>query len=581
MKNKQSEFFFIFAIVAAIYLITSADVANYNQLIVPRGDPFTYTNSWLNIVNVYKTDYFHHLFEAFFKPSSWYMFQTQIITLLSPILSPDPVSIALVNFVVVFFSCLVIHASVSALRPSSVLPWATVCLFLLMPWHYGLVRAISLYALQLDTAYINLLFAMCFLCVVSVESGQTKFRILLGITAGLAVWSRSNAPVMIFTCVGAIATTWILSGRKSFKEVFLALAGPFLIFAVMAGFYYAHFIRVVLSYYAPLREMASNERMSLDFLLNAIKTVPGTFIVGEGQSLMAISFFSYASHFIIVITIIFTLLGLRKKKADISDLLLLSGSAVYGSVLFVFFVLFHTKDSFFYQPYAPLLIGLFIVLVGYLFKILQKTNKYFEQVQSSKYIKLAVFFFVIISAYTVNSYGTRIPNTAGADNAKFVSMVANNPETYIGSGRVAFLWYAMYNTPIFSYYRKLYGNSDIEFNNLNAKFSFYSNKYWSDLWIPTSRKDGDEVRRAIRLTLEEADIFVVPQDFACYQTADPYPLYRNHDILLEEINSFPARLYATGILKDAGCNLLVLSKRNEKTLLSASADSTLKCNFCK
>lgn len=250
-------------------------------------------------------------------------------------------------------------------------------------------------------------------------------------------------------------------------------------------------------------------------------------------------------------------------------------------MLLIFFILFHTKDSFFYQPYAPLLIGLFFVLVGYSFKILQKTNKYFKQTQSSNYIKPAVFFFVIISAYTVNNYGTRIPNTAGADSAKFVRLIANNPETYIGSGRVAFLWYDMYNTPIFSYYRKIYGNSDIEFNNLKAPFSFYSNKYWADLWIPTSRKDGDEVRRAVKLTLEEADIFIVPQDFACYQTADPYPVYRNHYILLEEFKSFPAKLYVTGVLKDAGCNLLVLSKKNDKTLLSSSVDSTVKCSFCK
>ena len=118
------------------------------------------------------------------------------------------------------------------------------------------------------------------------------------------------------------------------------------------------------------------------------------------------------------------------------------------------------------------------------------------------------------------------------------------------------------------------------FNNLNAKFSFYSSKFWFELWIPTTRKNSDEIRKAIRLALDEADIFILPQEPTCYQTANPYPLYGNHHILYEELNSYRSKLYATGVLKDNGCNLLVISKKNEKTLLSDSIDSTLKCDFC-
>jgi hypothetical protein len=576
MKNNYADFFYIWAIVFTIYLVTNGDVTNYYTIVVPMGDGFTYTNSWLSAVSAAQENYILHVLRSIFNPESWYMFHTISIGILSPFLTLNPVSISLVNFCVLIFTCMAIYVSMSKLKTTTSLPLAAVLLYLLMPWHYGLINAISLYVLQLDTAYINLLFAMCFLCVAAFEAPKISIRILhinfnyvsilFGITAGLAVWSRSNAPPTIFICLMAIVITWMLFGRKSFKEVFSVLIVPFIIFLVMTVYYYAHHLEVVMAYYAPLQELTRGE-LRVDLVLNQIKSVPGMFIVGENKSPMAIGFSSIVSHSLVMIALIYSLLMIRNKKAESSDLLIISGSIIYGGIMLFLLLIFHGKDTFYYQPYAPMLIGLFFILVGFLLKIIKKLNVNSESTFISGNKRLAVFFFVLIYAHTINSHGTQIRDPQGSDDAQFVRMVTSDPEKFIGSGRVAFLWYAMYSTPIFNYYRRMQGKPDIQFNNLNEKFSFYSNKYWPDLWIPAAGETRSEVRRAIKLTLEEADIFIVPEDPQCYKTADPYPLYRNYEILFEELNALPTPLFVTSSLRDRGCNLLVLSKKNETGLL--------------
>lgn len=576
MKSQRNQFFIV-ALVFGIYLFTIADAYHFNEIVVSRGDPFTYTNTWLDVLKLSKENYFKNLISG----TGWYMFQVIIVKLLSPILAFDPVSISIINYVVFLFTALIIYSCLNQITKNQTFSLIIVCLYLLMPWHYGYTRAISLFALQLDTIFINLLFSCCFLTVAVFLSNKLSFRLLLGLTAGFIVWSRANSPVMIVTCIGAISFTFVFFYGKTLRDICKFLFYPFLIFIFMALLYYSRFLDIVLSYYFPLREMAKGGTINASFIWNVLITVPGTFIVGEGRGITVIKAFSISSHIIVIAAGIFGVIRNKNNKYYNVNLFFISGALIYSCVFFVFLTLFHAPGTFYYQPYAPSLIGLFFVFIGATLVLSQYLNYSMKRIINIKYNYIVMFCFVLLTAHFINKRGMQIPNTHGSDNARLVREIANNPVEYIGTGRVSFLWYGMYNTPIFNYYRKLNQNPEIKFNDFNSKFSFYSNEFWDNLWIPNRNINKVNISKTLNLMLRESDIFIVPEDINCYKTADPYPLYKSVDILQSEFKKYQGKLYVTGILNDYGCKLLILSKKDNKTLLTNSVKEHPLCIFCK
>jgi hypothetical protein len=561
--------------VFGIYLFTFADAYRFNEIVVPTGDPFTYTNTWLDIMNVNKKNYFNSFFEAM----GWYTMQSIIVYIFSPILAFDPVSISIMNYVIFLFTALITYSCLNQITKNGTFSLIIVCLYLLMPWHYGYTRAISLYALQLDTIFINLLFSCSFLSIAALLSGKLSYRLLLGLTAGFVVWSRANSPVMIVTCIGAIGLTFIFFYGRSIRNICLLLLFSFLIFILMALLYYSMFLHIVLSYYAPLQEFAKAGKITASFILNVLMLIPGTFIAGAGQDIVVTKAFSIFSHIIVITAGIFGVIKNKNNKNDIVNLFLIAGTLIYFFVFTVYLSLFRAADTFYYQPYSPSLIGLFFVLTGATLYLWKHLNYFIKRIVNTNYNYIIMFCFVLFATHLINKKGMQIPYTHGSDNAKLVREIANNPIEYIGTGRVSFLWYGMYNTPIFSYYRKLNHNPPIVFNDINSEFSFYSNEFWPKLWIPTTNIVEENISKAINLMLKEADIFIVPENLNCYKTADPYPLYKSVDILQSEFKKYQGKLYVTGTLQDYGCKLIILSKKNNKTLLTKFIKSPPKLFF--
>lgn len=565
----------ITTLVLIIYIVTNAKISLYNQLVVPRGDPFTYTINWLNVIfDSEKNNYFIELKNNLFPPTSWYAFQTLLIGVFSPILSPNPVSISLINFFLVLITCMSIYFALSKISSSIYAPIFASILYLSMPWHYGTHVDISLYTLQLDTALINLLFSasFIFLTLMLDQNPSIYIMILMGINAGFVIWSRANSLPIIFICTLPILFSTILwkkySGELNIYKTIKILTIPTLIFLLMAYDYYSHFFSIIVNYYKPL--MSTSKGIFLpNLILKQLLLVPGIFFVGDLAKNTTVTSLSLFSHSIMISSFLYTLASIfRKKIFNKTHVILLSGCLIYFSVLTFFLTLFHTPDVMVYYPYAPMLVGLFFVLTILSLMMFEFIIKFIPDNFQLVWARPFLIIFVIFFTYILNENNSTIPNTHGADNPLRVSEIAMHPESFFGTGKLAFMWYEMYNAPIINYYRLLNRLPPIEFNGGAGKLSFYSNSLFTYIWDPSYNHNKDAMRKGIQLMLEEATILVVPQKIKCYHTADPYPLYREPDIIRNELKNTNFKFYIIGTLNDDGCELLVLSKSKYKTLLS-------------
>jgi hypothetical protein len=591
--DKILEITFIVLAVIGIRVLNVESIQIFYSQVVPRGDPFTYVSNWMAVISNSKIivnvdsskgilyvifDYLKEVLNVFMDPTSWYTFHTLLSTILSPILTVDPISVTILNFSALLITCLVIYFSLNNITNIKYFSITSVLLYLMMPWHHN-YSAVSLWLVQLDTIYLNILFAVAFLFLGLFKSNSLIIQIFLGVFMGLAVWTRANAPMALGILGISFILAYLISNDKPHRSLFKILIVPSVIFIWMAYFYYQRFYQTVLNYYAPLRELSSVEKTpSPELIIMVLSTVPGKFLFGETPNTNLIFISSIFSHFFILLAIVFIALRFRSSALKYIHSFVLFGVLIYVITLVLQIFVFNSPNVFYYQPYSPILIGLFIVFAGFV-------RLSFSQIEFQKSLSFVpvsmLFFTVLVISLFVTTLSWSLPKTQSGDDAIFIRKLSNNPSEFIGPGRTAFLWYATYNTPILNYYRRIEGKDLITFNDSQAKFSFYSNEFWSDLWIPTSEPNFANIQKGLELTLNEADNILVPENFSCYQTADPYPLYLNNKILFRLLYARPRDLYLNGYLKDSGCKILILSRFKSTTNLLSHPNIDAICEYCR
>lgn len=548
--------------VSLFYIINISFYSQFCSTIVPAGDPFTYTVSFYELLDLAHKDYWNTLPSIFTR--NWLWLINSLIVLLSPILVKAPYSISLVNFIMFFFATasifrLAIHLNFNVFK-SLILSF----LWWLYPSNYGFYMYQSTPVLGLDAMFLNaLVVATLNTIIYSIDPEKIKNALISGISIGIAVWGRGNsAPIVLMVIfipfVHTFRQLWIKefwSNKKQLISVLLFLSIPVL----MATWFYIQNFYPLKAYYAHHFHFYDRHIWNLQDSIHWIINVPG-FYFWRSINTITIFLFSILSHVVCLVSVIVSFIYNKHvgENARISiQLISFSGFMIYFSTYIINIYLF--SDPIFTEMnsiliYAPMLLGLTLCLFSIVGSFLYEKNIDINRTKLAVLIAFIAFYSIIMTKIqTPKPYDSFLPTP------QEVEAFSINLERLLKGGKsLSMLWYGHYNPPILDYYR-------LE-NNL-PKYKKYRYKYADDIWSPTdfSDKNRQHIKEEIINHLQYADYLIIPE-YTDFYSSGPYAFYRFNNDFVEYINSPDApRFIVKMILHDKYKSRLLLIQREEQS----------------
>lgn len=542
--------------VLLLYVVTIPFYVQYNNTVLPMGDPFTYTVGWFMKIDMAQEDYFAAFKSVFYADFYWLM--NLMLFLFSPILVKEPFSLSLVNFVMFGLATLSFYRLARCLKFSEGFSFILAWLVWLYPIAYGFIDYQSIPVMGIDTLFIGILhIAVANTLVFAIEPRKIKNALLAAVSVGLAVWGRGNSvPVLLMVLFCPLA----LLVFKAWKEKGRTLSN-FIIFCslplLMAAFYYKTMGQAISGYYQHHTRLVLRHHFNLADAMQWFKNMPGFLFwrIEDSTTTMAICVISHLTGLFAVF------LSFRRDKRIPLDyrtplkLLSVTGLFIYWVTYTTNIVMFTDKHFNIYNylgHYGPIRIALVLSLFV-IFSHLVLANG----IDVKKWVMIPIAVFAVLYGVAWTKAQTPEP-IAGIPSPQEVESFAKGLDGLTNGGTISMLWYRHYNPNILNYYRVK--------NNLSF-IKIYRNTYYDNMWFPANHTEDDriKVRAELHKQFEEASIIIMAEYLYSYGLGNPYALYQFRDEIPIYLNAPDSPRFVVRMIlyEYGGERLLVLQREKD------------------
>lgn len=550
------------ALLYVVFEFYSLILADIQLRVVPTGDPFTYQNTWMSVLDQIKST---NLGFGFVR--NWYLLQANLFSMFAPILEYNQLSLSKINFIIAFIAILSIYNLFYTISKSIYLSYIAGLFFILQPYHYDPLGSFSLVSMQLDAVYLNMLFIACSMGLSLYISHEWKYTALFGVALGLSIWARSNSPVVISILLLSQISSYLIVYRKNFQVVYAKLALSLLILVIFASFYYISYFDIIYNYYKPLMNRTSTGAFSIDFILYDISLIPGILFLGAGINFEYTRVASIALNAIVLYLLYFFIVGLRNEDSTIVKKLRFVGAfgvLFYILIILVFALKFYSIKDFLFQVYAPAMLGLFFAIASWFglhaYKIKFDFGLAFFELKKLYIACAGIGVASLIAFAQLNFFSTAMYINNAPTRVSELKNFSLNIESYYPDSSIAFLWYGTYNHAIVNYFRKINKLQAINFQSIGLRF--YKNSTWDSLWVPVSAADMDLMDKTLTDVFKNSDVILMGENTSCYNTPDPYPIYQNVDLLFRTFNNYKSQFSIDRYLNESeNCRIVVYKRK--------------------
>lgn len=601
MHNKKDDneyigYCLIAVTVFLMYLIAAKYSYLYHMSQVPRGDPFSYTIGFFEILDLLNKHigqwywliafvlciFCFLIFKLFkvpfsialmtfltlgfvtalstaallFKLVSYYWLIYFTTCILFPLLVKEPFSIVLVNFVIFGFALASIFRLARNLKFSVAASFLLSSILWLFPSNYGFLHPVSLVQMQLDAAFLStVIIAVSSTLVYALNIEKTINAFWAGISIGIAIWGRGNSLPYILISAGFPFLVVIYETCKAVVEgpkkkiiyniiIFLA---P--IIFMISSFYLINW-SVLARYYSPHIQAIKEQSFTINFagVLTCLEKIPAVFF-----SLAHPAYMTIGLHVFVLTSLIVTFyMSKYRLKPKAIKIISLTGFCIFYGILAFNLILFNSSGFVNLPPHVYVLMLAGLVFSAFALFALIPIAKYNARIDKNK-----LLIIVIVSILCYGNYFSA-KNISNVDSSAAtpleVETFACRLDSFLRGRSISLLWYEMYNAPIINYYRIK--------NHLPA-ILFYSNNYFSAMWGPQA-KNNENIRLGIKKTFQEADFVIIPEFSDSYSLNESYAFYHQRDDIASYLNSYESpKFVIRKILHEPGSIRLLLLQKED------------------
>lgn len=562
-----------------LYVLTYNISYRYHQEVVPYGDPMGYSKMLMMQIDAGQENYFSSI-ESVFTSKQWYWIYKLPVALLAPILSREPYSLCLVNYLflaLATFSLCRVATRFKLNFNSTLLLSLSLWLY---PWIYGLRHEMGLFALSLETSFYWILISMVsHLIIYALEPKSYKNAVIAGIFTGLAIWGRGNSflyVVIVLTFPLGLILTRIIKSPSRSKPLLYPLTAYALLSGVLAAVFYVKYWKGLLAYYGEQAKAIEFESGLLGLIFNkpeiALKgwewiscNFPGIIVFRVPFSFWS-QFSTVLSHIFILFCLFLAVFNWKKKRTKrnryLAVIAMTGATLFYGNLLMGLVLLFqnHGTDRIHvYFPFRLMLIGIALNVFGLLVQFISKEK--IRKFVAKPIIIPAACVFLLIYGYSLSKAFTPIQKNQTMDKAINVEHFALNLENILEEGTLAVLWWGQaYSTNSLRYYRLKAGYPPPNlFYTSYEKRSLVLN-YPSDM---DRRYPIKEFRKLLLRGIYKSNYIIIPEDIRMFDFMFGNPgLAQRRHLLAEILNAPDSPKFAVKmILRDFANTRLLLLKR--------------------
>lgn len=554
--------------VALSYILMIGRYIDYLNHVLPTGDPFSYTVGWFKLIDrSHAKGYLPNFFDMLTKPMSWYRLMSVTEAALAPILSKEPFSICIVNYLLFGIATVAFYRLSRRLGLTAAASFCVALVPWLWPVNYGFEDHTSLPVLALDAAFNAALFwavAQAYIFVFDLrlaksENASALLRfapsaIATGLVIGIAIWGRGNSLpvvglVVLWPALLALRITW----RSHDVRIWIAV----IIVGVIAGAiiiqFYAQFWGPLRAYYAIHDSLVEGNHRTLNDAMPFILNIPG-FMYWRGENSAVCISLTLVSH-LFALAMLVVAWWRRGPFSDPSHFafrhLVTGGAVIYFGTYFVDMLLFANSESglSIYQAllvWRPMLIGLSLMLVALGAEFLPRLS-----VRSINFIPAPLAALALgwglmwTNIYTPWDLARILPSP------RTVERFAVNLDQFADNGRIAVLWYRGWNEPILNYYRlenDLLAANQFPYPEINA------------VWSMSDYSDQKRARvlEQMKNIFEKASLIVIPEFLDQYSSDEYYAFYKFKQIWADWLNSATAPRFRVLMLLDESPEIRLL-----------------------
>lgn len=520
-------FSFTFGLLMYVFFLKYYIKISYE--IIPWGDPFTYEIGFYRILNeINNGDYFTAFQRVF--GGNWYWLQNFLIFILSPILSNDPYSLCLINYLFYSLASVTLYILLTNLEIQKHLSKSLALLIWLWPVNYHFGEYSALPVMGLDSTFLASLYCMVFSYLNFLIKTECRFgQVLFGFFLSTSLVGRGNS----ITVIGllTIFPTLFFFTELFKKKLFFKLKDflvPIIFFVTTISVYYYMQLKKILEYYAVFKGFLG---INFELAYVYLKNIPGIFFYYPDQK--TINLVNQTDFVILAITIVshlinfFVIYKARKISNDKIKLFLFSGIFIfYGTFLINLFLWTNPHISIYNAQliWAPMRIG-FVIIICSLFYFYKKN---FSDSKSNLLFFLFIFLGFSISAlfYNVNKkelYKYKI-DSSPEKIKKIGNFIMNNSQ----NGKGIILWYDPYVNPrILAYYQSK-ENKEV--------WRPFRGKYADEIWNQSYNSSDFQIKvqKEIQDIFLNVDFLVLNENSENY-LGGSYAYYRYINFITEQI----------------------------------------------
>ena len=530
-RNYEGYGYLIIALyVLLLYITTISAYLHFTNTVLPKGDPFTYTNGFFVLLDYAHDDFWLAIEKAFV--SNWYWLINIMVVIISPILIKEPFSLSLVNILMFGLATCSFYRLARYFKFGMGLSFILSIILWLYPINYGFLTYESVPVLGLDAMFTGILYvALANMIIYALEPEKTRNALLAGISVGLAVWGRGNSlPVVFMVILGPL----LVLTYKIWQKRELQLVQKFISFVAislsMSIIFYLIQWGPITTYYTAHKAFVTRHQLNIVDILPYIKNIPGFFFWRSEDSITTISI-SWISHIFVLFSLY---ISFRQNKNIVRNdvrraikIISATGVFIYFSTYFINIILFTDPHMTIYNAlliYTPMRLGMTLSIFS-LIVVLVETKK----IIIKEWFIIPVFIFMLF--YGIFLTNIQTPQAVpGAPTPNEVESFSKSLDGLLDGGSLSVLWYRHYNPAILRYYRIK--------NNL-PDLNLYRNKYYDDIWAhyDYSEEKRRKVREEIRKHFEEAGLIIIPEYVDYYGLQNPYSFYKFRDEIATYLNS--------------------------------------------
>jgi len=549
---------FMYVIFLKYYIIIAHEI-------IPYGDPFTYEMGYYRILNEINNGQAITAFQRVFG-GNWYWLQNFLLFIFSPILSNEPYSLCIINYL--FYS--LVSITLYILLVNSGIEYYLSRVLALLVWFWPINYHFSEYSalptMGLDSTFLAALYCMTFLYLNFLIKPESIIRqILFGLFLSASLVARGNS-VTVVGLLLLFPTLYFLIQLFSKKNYFQLkyFLIPALFFIVTIFTYYSLQLKKIIEYYSVFKGFLSN-----DFKIATIylKNIPGIFFYYPSAE--KINLINQTSYLILIITIIvhfinlFTFYKIKKNSDAKIRLIFFSGIFIFYGVFVINLLIWLNPHLTIYNSqliWAPMRIG-FVIIICCLF---YSYKNFFSYLKSNILYFLFIFSAFIISSQIYSYNKTELYKYQIDSNPEKIKRIGNFIMKNSENRKGIILWYDQYLSPRIVAYYHFKENKEI--------FEPYRGKYADDIWNQSYNSIDFQmnVEKEINDIFLKVDFLVLNENSENYSGA-PYAYYRYKNFITKQIKQ--------GLLDNFVIVAKTKSSKGELLFFKRNVDGNMKKNF--